>query len=120
MLEIAPALAAFLEPYRGRTGSVLPRIFNDQRSSVRRLDNLRTKVEKALPNCILGSRVGSDTPLAVISTQKLGTRISLPCKPGTSRTSCTRITRALVTGTEAQRFWAIRFLRRNSWTWTNA
>jgi hypothetical protein len=44
-MSFFPALHKELAPYRGRAGSILPRVYNEQRPSTRRLDKLRSKIE---------------------------------------------------------------------------
>ena len=103
---INPTLKPFLEPYRARIGSLLPRVYKEQRPSSRRLDNLRAKVDT--PQAYShGRKAGYDILSYHICTLLRMTRIRPQPQAGNSPQMVHKHYKALVTKAEATRFWAI-------------
>ena len=110
VVDIVPALAAFLAPYRGRTGSILPRVGKDQHPSKNRLNQtLRPKVEKAAgiaswdQNCLRHSFIS----YLLVVTENIN---AVAYQAGNSPEIIERDYKALIPGAkpDADKWWAIR------------
>jgi integrase len=110
VVDIVPALAAFLAPYRDRTGSILPRVGKDQHPSINRLNqNLRPKAEKAAgiaswdQNCLRHSFIS----YLLVVTENIN---AVAYQAGNSPEIIERDYKALIPGAKpyASKWWSIR------------